>query len=152
MKGYFGVPQQTAEVLRDNWLHTGDLVRADSQGVFYFVARKKEVIRRRGENLAPTEVEDVLNAHPAVTEAAVVGVRAELSEEDVKAFVVCAGEICPEPEELRSWCAQRLSLFKVSRYIEFVDALPRTPTARIARYLLPRDRTTAEYDTEKHHA
>jgi crotonobetaine/carnitine-CoA ligase len=150
MKGYFGLPHETAEVLRDGWLHTGDLVRADGHGVFYFVARKKEVIRRRGENLAPTEVEDVLNAHPAVTEAAVVGVPAELSEEDVKAFVVYAGELRPEPEELRSWCAQRLSLFKVPRYIEFVDALPRTPTARIARYLLPRERTTAEYDAEKH--
>jgi carnitine-CoA ligase len=73
MKGYFGLPQATTEALRGGWLHTGDLVRIDGDGVFYFVARKKEVIRRRGENLAPTEVEDVLDAHPAVTEAAVVG-------------------------------------------------------------------------------
>jgi len=152
MKGYFGLQQQTADVLRDGWLHTGDLVRADRNGVFYFVARKKEVIRRRGENLAPTEVEEALNAHPAVREAAVVGVPAELSEEDVKAFVVYTGAICPEPEELRSWCAQRLAPFKVPRYIEFVDTLPRTPTARIARHLLPRERTAAEYDADRHRA
>jgi carnitine-CoA ligase len=71
-------------------------------------------------------------------------VPAELSEEEVKAFVVYGSEICPDPEELRSLCAQRLAPFKVPRYIEFVETLPRTPTARIARHLLPRERTMVE--------
>ena len=90
MLGYWGMPEETANVLADGWLRTGDLVTADPDGTYTFVGRGKEVIRRRGENLAPAEVEEALASHPDVVEAAVVGVPSELSEEEVKAFVVAA--------------------------------------------------------------
>jgi hypothetical protein len=87
--GYWGMPTETAEAITaDGWLHTGDLVTRNDDGTYTFVARKKEVLRRRGENLSPAEVEEALMSHPSVLEAAVVGVPSELSEEEVKAFVV----------------------------------------------------------------
>ena len=89
MKGYWDMPDETAQVLSaDGWLRTGDLVTADADGIYTFVGRDKEVIRRRGENVAPAEIEEALADHPAVFEAAVVGVPSELSEEEIKAFVV----------------------------------------------------------------
>src|SRR5205085_7980832 len=90
MRGYYEMPDETAEVLVDGWLKTGDLVVANEDGTYTYAGRKKQVIRRRGENLSPLEVEAALELHPAVVEAAVIGVPSELSEEDVKAFVVAA--------------------------------------------------------------
>ena len=88
-RGYWGMPAETERAFTgDGWLHTGDLVTVDPGGTYTFVARKKEVLRRRGENLSPAEVEEVLDEHPDVLECAVVGVPSELSEEEVKAFVV----------------------------------------------------------------
>lgn len=146
MAGYFNRPGETAATLAGGWLHTGDLVRAAHSGDLYFVARKKEVIRRRGENIAPAEVEDALLSHPKVVEAAVVGVESDLGEQDVKAFVVPTGDVTPD--ELTTWCAARLSRFKLPRFIEFVERLPRTPTGRIAKHLLSRARTEAEHDDQ----
>lgn len=144
MLGYYGDPEATAATLVDGWLRTGDLVRADAEGFLYFVARGKDVIRRRGENLAPAEVEEALAAHPAVVEAAVVGVPSDLSEEDVKAFVRIREPVTAA--ELAGWCAERLAAFKVPRYVEFVDELPHTPTGRVAKPALPRERTPGEHD------
>src|SRR6202043_3439938 len=87
MRGYFDDPEKTAESLRDGWLWTGDLARRDDQGLFYFVDRKKDIVRRRGENVSSLEVEVVLTSHPAVAEAAVIGVPSELTDEDVLAIV-----------------------------------------------------------------
>ena len=112
----------------------------NDDGTYTFVGRKKEVIRRRGENLSPAEVEEALESHPDVAEAAVVGVPSELSEEEVKAFVVLAGGR-PTSPPCASTRPQRLTRFKVPRYIEAVDELPHTPTGRVAKHELPRDRT-----------
>jgi crotonobetaine/carnitine-CoA ligase len=146
MTGYWGMPEETAKVLLPGgWLRTGDLVRPDPGGTYTFVGRAKEVIRRRGENLAPAEVEDALLSHPAVAEAAVVGVPSELSEEEVKAFVVLRdGEA--SLADIRAWAAERLTAFKVPRYLEAVAELPYTPTGRIAKHRLPRTRTADEVD------
>jgi crotonobetaine/carnitine-CoA ligase len=144
MKGYYKMPEETAATIVDGWLRTGDIVRVNADGTYTFVARKKEVIRRRGENLSPLEVEAALEAHPAVVEAAVVGVPSELSEEEVKAFVVVKSEL--DPTELRDFVSARLAPFKVPRYLETVDELPHTPTGRIAKHLLPRERNDAERD------
>jgi carnitine-CoA ligase len=145
MLGYYGMPEETAKVLRDGWVRTGDLVRVNDDGTFTFVGRCKEIIRRRGENLSPLEVEMALEAHPAVAEAAVVGVPSELSEEEVKAFVVL-NEDGACLAEVRDFVAERLASFKVPRYIEAVDELPHTPTGRIAKHELSRARTDAEED------
>ncbi len=146
--GYFGMPAETAAVMDGPWLRTGDLVTANDDGTYTFVSRVKEVIRRRGENLSPLEVEEVLETHPAVLEAAVVGVPSELSEEEVKAFIVAAAGAQPDFAELRAYATERLAAFKVPRYWEQIDELPRTPTARVAKHRLPVGNTPDEYDAD----
>ena len=127
---------------------TGDVVRVNDDGTFTFVGRRKELIRRRGENLSPVEVEAALEAHPDVTEAAVIGVPSELSEEEVKAFVILTADAAVSPGELRDFAAERLAPFKVPRYVEVVEELPHTATGRIAKHELPTDRNDRESDFE----
>jgi crotonobetaine/carnitine-CoA ligase len=140
------MPQETAAAVVDGWLHTGDLVTANSDGTYTFVARRKEVLRRRGQNVSPAEVEEAIQAHPDVLEVAVVAVPSELTEDEVKAFVV------PEPgrildfAELRAWTGERLSAFKVPRFWQALGTLPRTPTARVAKHRLPVGHPPDEYD------
>jgi crotonobetaine/carnitine-CoA ligase len=147
-QGYFGMPDESAAIMDGGWLRTGDLVTAHKDGTYTFVSRVKEVIRRRGENLSPLEVEEVLQTHPAVLEAAVVGVPSELSEEEVKAFIVPAGEAAVDFAALRAFAAERLAAFKVPRYWEVIDELPRTPTSRVAKHQLPDGNSPTEYDAE----
>jgi carnitine-CoA ligase len=146
--GYWGMAEETASAITDGWLHTGDLVTADDGGTYTFVARKKEVLRRRGENLSPAEVEEALAGHPSVMECAVVGVPSELSEEEVKAFIVAAPGRTPDFAELRAHAAARLAAFKVPRYWQLIGELPRTPTARVAKHRLPQGHQPGEYDAE----
>jgi len=149
MQGYWGMPEETSRVLlEDGWLRTGDLVRDNGDGTLTFVSREKEVIRRRGENVAPAEIEEVLMSHPDVLEAAAVGVPSELSEEEIKAFVVVRDPAGSELPVIRAWAAERLTRFKVPRYLEAVAELPHTPTGRVAKHRLERDRTTDEIDFE----
>ncbi|WNV88432.1 AMP-binding protein [Umezawaea sp. Da 62-37] len=130
MDGYLGLPS----VFRDGWFPTGDLARIDDRGRLYHLGRIKDMIRRSGENIAAYEVEEVLLSHPAVSLAAVVGVPDEIRGEEVKAFVVGA----VSAEDLAAYCAERLASFKVPRYWEFRDDLPRTPSERVAKQLLDR--------------
>jgi crotonobetaine/carnitine-CoA ligase len=136
MKGYYRNPEQTAETIRDGWLYTGDLVRKDEDGYFYFVDRKKDIIRVRGENVASAEVEAVLNEHPGVLEAAVVGIPSELTEEDVAAFVVLRPGTALAIEELLDWCRPRLADFKLPRQVWVVESLPKTETQRVEKHVL----------------
>jgi len=138
MKGYWGMPEETERVLgADGWLRTGDLVSENPDGTFTFLGRRKEVIRRRGENVAPAEIEAALLSHPDVVEAAVVGVPSELSEEDIKAFVVLRAGADPSFDELRDWASERLTAFKVPSQYEALDELPHTATGRVAKHRLP---------------
>ncbi len=146
--GYWGMPDETAAVFAGGWLRTGDLVTAEGDGTYTFVARQKEVLRRRGENLSPLEVEEVLEAHPAVLECAVVGVPSELSEDEVKAFVVPADGAAVDFDELRSFAAGRLAAYKVPRYWQLIGELPRTPTSRVAKHRLPAGHQPGEYDSD----
>ena len=146
--GYWGMPQETAALFDDGWLRTGDLVTVGDDGTYTFVGRQKEVLRRRGENLSPLEVEETLEAHPGVLECAVVGVESELSEDEVKAFVVPADGASIDFAELRAFAAGRLAAFKVPRYWQLIDELPRTPTARVAKHRLPAGHQPGEYDAE----
>ncbi len=148
MRGYYEMPEETAAVIVDGWLHTGDLVRDNGDGTYTFIGRRKEVIRRRGENLSPAEVEAALQRHPDVAEAAVVGVPSDLSEEDVKAFVVAAPGRTVDVVALHEFATAQLARFKVPRYIEVVDDLPHTATDRLAKHHLKLDRTPAEWDSE----
>jgi crotonobetaine/carnitine-CoA ligase len=148
MLGYHGMPEETDAVLVDGWLRTGDLVRRNADETYTFISRKKEVIRRRGENLAPSEVEEALEAQPGILEAAVVAVPSDLGEDDVKAFVLVEPGTALDFDDLRAELTSLLTRFKIPRYVEIVDDFPRTPTGRIAKHQLPRERTTAEHDAE----
>ena len=136
MSCYLDAPDQTARVLRDGWLHTGDTVRADEDGYLYFVDRAKDLIKRAGENVATGEVERVIDEHPAVFESAVVGVPDDMYDEAVKAFVVLVPGAHLAADELRTWCAERLARFKVPEHVEMVAELPRTSVGKIQKHLL----------------
>jgi acyl-CoA synthetase (AMP-forming)/AMP-acid ligase II len=137
MKGYWRMPKETAAVLSpDGWLSTGDLVTANPDGTYTLLGRKKEVIRRRGENVAPAEIEEALVSHPDVVDVAVIGVPSELSEEDIKAFVVMRDGARPDFDALREWASQRLTAFKVPSQYEVLDELPLTATGRVAKHRL----------------
>ncbi len=147
MKGYWGMPEETSRVLlEDGWLRTGDLVYEEPPGTFTFVGREKEVIRRRGENVAPAEIEEALASHPDVVDAAVVGVPSDLSEEEIKGFVVLHDPAHADLTAIRAHAAGRLTRFKVPRYLEAVSELPLTPTGRVAKHRLDRERTESEVD------
>lgn len=145
--GYWGMPEETAQAIVDGWLHTGDLVTVNADGTYTFVSRIKEVLRRRGENLSPVEVQDVLELHPDVAEAAVVGVPSDLTEEEIKAFVVPRADVVDLPA-LREFASERLASFKVPRYWQIVSELPRTPTQRIAKHRLPTGHPPDEWDAD----
>ncbi len=133
MLGYYGMPEETARVLRDGWLHTGDMGRLDADGYLYLVERKKDLILRGGFNIYPREVEAVLEAHPAVAEAAVVGVPDLLMGEEVCAFVVLREGVRVTAAELVAWCERRLARFKCPKQVRFVDRLPRSPIGKVLR-------------------
>ncbi|MEU9886206.1 AMP-binding protein [Sphaerisporangium sp. NPDC051011] len=136
MNGYFDMPEATGKAFRGGWFHTGDIGRLDTDDHLYFVTRGKEVIRRRGENIAATDVEEAINAHPAVRESAAVGVPSELSEEDVKVFVVTQPGAMLRPEDVVEHCSRVLPRHMVPRYVELIRELPKTPTEKIERYRL----------------
>ncbi|HYV60127.1 MAG TPA: AMP-binding protein [Acidimicrobiia bacterium] len=147
MRGYYDMPEETAAVVHDDgWLRTGDLVRDDGDDTYTFVGRKKEVIRRRGENLSPAEVEAALERHPDVAEAAVIGVPSDLSEQDVKAFLIASPGRAIDAKDVHAFAARHLAPFKVPRYFEVVDELPHTPTGRLAKHRLGVERTAEEVD------
>jgi long-chain acyl-CoA synthetase len=133
MLGYYGLPQETARTLRNGWLHTGDMGRLDADGFLYIVERKKDLIIRGGFNIYPREVEEVLYAHPAVAEAAVVGIREALLGEDVLAFVVLKAGATAEASALIAFCQERLAKYKCPKQVRFLDAMPKTPIGKILR-------------------
>jgi fatty-acyl-CoA synthase len=138
MDGYFDNPDATADALRDGWYHTGDLGALDGDGYLSIVGRARDVIRSGGETISPVEVEQVLVAHPAFAEVAVVGVPDVSWGEVVTACVVVRpGADAPDVDSLRAWCADRLAPFKHPRRLVVLDALPRTPaTGQIQRTLI----------------
>ncbi len=136
MPGYWRNDEQNTESLRDGWLFTGDLGWVDADGFLYFVDRKKDIIRRRGENISSQEVENVIKRNPNVLDCAVLAVPSELGEDEVKAYVTPREGATPDPEELVHWCAENLAYFKVPRYWEIRDDLPRTPSLRVRKDVL----------------
>jgi len=136
MKGYFKMPEETAETIKEGWLYTGDLFRKDKDGYLYFVDRLKHMIVTGGYNVYPKEVENVLYNHPSILEAAVVGVPDEVKGEIPKAHVVLKGEQKPSEREIIDYCRQHLAAYKVPRIVEFVEVLPQTASGKIKKYVL----------------
>lgn len=136
MTEYYKMPDKTLESFQNLWFHTGDYAKKDEEEYFYFVDRKKDAIRRRGENISSFEVEKVINTHPKVLESAVFAVPSELGEDEVKANVVLKPLETLPPEELIMYCNERMAHFAIPRYLEFVQELPKTPTDRTEKYRL----------------
>jgi crotonobetaine/carnitine-CoA ligase len=150
MSGYYKMPEATLESFRNLWFHTGDLAYLDRDNFLYYVGRKKDAIRRRGENISAYEIETVVNQHPAVLESAAVAVPSELGEDDVKIVVVPKPGSSVEPEDLVQFCASRMAYFMVPRYVEVLETLPKNPSQRIEKYKLRASGiTAATWDRER---
>ena len=148
MQGYFRDPEQTRAAFRDGWFLTGDLVRRDEDGFFFHISRKKDIIRRRGENIAGAELDRVIGAHPGVYEVAAIPVPAELGEDEIMAVVVPRPGHRVTAKEIAQWCREQLAPMKVPRYVLFVDELPHTPTHKIAKMVLRQDPTLKQRATD----
>ena len=146
---YHNQPEATAQAWRGGWFHSGDLGRIDEDGDLVFVGRAKEAIRRRGENVSAWEVGSVIETHPKVKECAVFGVPCELGEEEVMVVLALRDGVDFRPEELIEFCEGRLARFAVPRYIDVVDALPRTGTQKVRTLeLKARGRTQTTWDRD----
>ncbi|WP_068399129.1 acyl-CoA synthetase [Kribbia dieselivorans] len=132
-QGYWEKPAATAEALHGGWFHSGDLARRDEQGYYYIVDRKKDMVITGGENVYPAEIEQTIYQHPAVAEAAVIGVPSEQWGEAVTAVVAVVPGMELTAEELIAWMRQRQAGFKVPKVVHFVDALPRTATGKVLK-------------------
>ncbi len=148
--GYYNKPEATLDLFDNGWIHTGDLGRMDEDRYFYFVDRKKQAIRRRGENISSFEVESIVSSHPAVLESCVVGVPSDLGEEEVKAVVVLKDDLVATEEELIRWCEPRMAYFAIPRYIAIRSELPKTPSERVEKFKLKQEGITADcWDREE---
>jgi len=136
MQGYWNKPEETALVLRDGWLLTGDIARMDEDGYFYISGRKKDMIIVSGYNVYPDEVDGVLMAHPAVQEAATIGVPDPKRGEIVKSFIVPKPGMAVTDEEIRAYCRENLAAYKVPRAVEFRRELPKSPVLKVLRRVL----------------
>jgi crotonobetaine/carnitine-CoA ligase len=135
-EGYDGRDRETVEQFRNLWFHTGDLGRFDEDGFFYFADRKKDAMRRRGENISSFEVEQALLRHPAVAEVAAVGVPSELGEDEVMVYVVAASAEPIDMESFMDFCCEHLPYFAVPRYVEVMSELPKNAVGRILKHEL----------------
>jgi len=133
MKGYWNRPEETAIALRDGWLYTGDVARMDEDGFFYIVQRKKDMIIVSGFNVYPNEVEDVLFTHPAVLEAAVIGVPDPYRGEAVKAFITLRPGAAATADEVIEFCRANLAKYKVPTLVEFMTSLPKSAVGKVLR-------------------
>ena len=149
--GYYKNPQATADAWRNGWFHTGDCFRLDEDGYYYFVDRRKDAIRRRGENISSFEVEAEVVAFSAVREAAAYGVASDVGEEDVMIAVAAVEGASIDPKTLIEFLSDRLPYFMIPRYVRVMDELPKTPTSKVLKHVLRREAVTADsWDREQH--
>jgi carnitine-CoA ligase len=151
-QGYWQMPDQTAEAVRNVWFHTGDALRRDAEGYFYFVDRIRDVIRRRAVNISSYDIERVVADHPAVAECAAVGVRLDVAggEDEIKLCLVLNPGATLAPETFLAWCEERMPYFAVPRYLDVLPELPRTPNSKIQKHLLRRAGVTdSTWDRER---
>ena len=136
MKGYWNMPDETANTLRDGWLYTEDIARMEEDGYFYIVDRTKDMIVASGYNVYPREIEEVLFAHEAVAEAVAIGIPDEYRGESVKAFVVRREDAAFTEEEFLDFCKERLAPYKTPKSLEFRDELPKSAVGKLLRRVL----------------
>ncbi|MCG2676624.1 AMP-binding protein, partial [bacterium] len=136
MRGYYNLPRETEETLKRGWLYTGDLAKMDEESYVYIVDRKKDMINVRGLNVYPREVEEVLYSHPAIAEAAVIGVKDKVKGEVPEAFLALKEGRKLSKKEIIKYCQERLASYKVPHRIEFRKELPKTSTGKILKRAL----------------
>ncbi len=136
MKGYYKKPEANEEAFRGGWFHTGDVGVRDEDGYYFIVDRKKDMIIRGGYNVYPREIEEVLYAHTAVAEAAVIGVPHERHGEEVKAVIALKQGQSTTEQEIIAYCKEKLAAYKYPRTVEIIDALPKGPTGKILKRAL----------------
>jgi crotonobetaine/carnitine-CoA ligase len=136
MKGYYKNPEATAQTIKNGWLYTGDNAYMDEDGYFYFVDRKKDMIKRGGENVAAVEVEYVISLHPKVQEVAVVGVPDPIRDEAIMALVVLKKGETSDADEIITFCKERLAKFKVPSFVEFKESFPKTSIGKVQKNIL----------------
>jgi len=148
--GYFEDDKSTSKAWRNGWFHSGDLLRCDEDGNYFFHGRRKDALRRRGELISSEEVEYEVVSYKGVKEAACVAVPAEFGEDDIKVFLVVEDASTFDLMELAKYLAERMPYFMVPRYFEFMSSLPRTETHRVKKVVL-RDQgnTNGTWDREK---
>lgn len=148
-KGYWRRPEETLKISRDLWLHSGDIGKFDEAGFFYFVDRKKDYLRRRGENISSFEMEAAFNQHPAIEETAVHAVFSPRGEDDVKVTAVLLPGATLAPEALFHWSLDKVPYYALPRYIEFRETLPKNPQGRVLKYQLRDEgKTSGTWDLE----
>jgi crotonobetaine/carnitine-CoA ligase len=141
--GYWRRPEATLAAFRNLWFHTGDIGRFDEAGWFWFLDRKKDYLRRRGENISSYELEGTFRQHPAIADCAVHAVASDLSEDDVKVTAVLRAGADLSEEDLCRWTLDKLPYFAVPRYVEFRDELPRNATGKVLKHELRSEGVTA---------
>ena len=134
MKGYWGDPERTAEVLKDGWMHTGDLGTVDADGYAQITGRAGDMLIRGGENIYPAEVEAVLMTHPDIAQAQIFGIPDDRLGEEVAAWIIARQGVQIDPDSLREWCRERMARFKVPRHIRFDDDMPLTATGKPQKF------------------
>jgi crotonobetaine/carnitine-CoA ligase len=150
-QGYLNDPEATAKAWRDGWFHTGDAFRQDAEGNFFFVDRLKDAIRRRGENISSVEVELEIAAFPGVMEVAVIAAHSPYGDEEVLAVIAPAPGHAVEPAALIAFLSERLAHFMIPRYVQVIEALPKTPTNKIKKSELRSKELPADvWDREAH--
>ena len=127
---YFGMPEETLASRRNLWFHTGDIAKFDQAGLFYFICRKAERIRVRGEMVSGLEVEEGILLHADIEDCAVIGVESPLGEEDIKAFIVLKPGVSADKESLLTHCKHNMARHMVPKHLAIIDEIPRTPTGK----------------------
>lgn len=134
--GYYKNPQATVEAHRNFWFHSGDSGYLDEEGYLHFVDRKKDALRRRGENVSSFEIEKVVNSHECVVESAVIAVPSDVGEDDIKICILLQPGKTVKAEDLLSFCEDRMPYYMIPRYVEFMSDFPRTPVGKVQKYKL----------------
>jgi long-chain acyl-CoA synthetase len=147
MAGYWNNPQETREMLRDGWLYTGDIGYMDEDGYLFITSRKKDLIKPSGFQVWPREVEEVITTHPAVAEVSVAGIADAKQGEAVKAWVVLKAGTTATPEEIQACCKEKLAAYKIPRFVEFRDALPKTMVGKVLRRILVEEEKAKQQKT-----
>ena len=133
MKGYWNMPEATVEVIKNAWLHTGDIGYMDPDGYFYITDRKKDIIIKGGENISPRVIEEALYANPVVAEAAVIGMKDPVYGEDIKAFVTLKPNETATPEDIQDYCKTKLKSFYVPKEVVIIQQMPKTLVGKILK-------------------